>query len=98
MRRETQSWQPQVMAFGIPLPVLLDCAPTMQTGASDSRFQTTSWSLVLAAVQPTADSRQALADLCQAYWQPIYAFIRRNGYAPDQAQDLTKGFLAEFLE
>jgi RNA polymerase sigma-70 factor (ECF subfamily) len=70
----------------------------MQTGASDSRFQTTSWSLVLAAVQPTADSRQALADLCQAYWKPIYAFIRRNGYAPDQAQDLTQGFLTEFLE
>jgi RNA polymerase sigma-70 factor (ECF subfamily) len=52
----------------------------------------------LAAVQPTTGSRQALADLCQGYWQPVYAFIRRNGHPPDEAQDLTQAFFAEFLE
>lgn len=50
-------------------------------GTSRSRFQTTSWSLVLAAaVNPTTESRKALATLCQIYWTPVYAFIRRNGH------------------
>ena len=67
--------------------------------ASTSRFQSTSWSLVLAAAgNPTAASRTALATLCQIYWSPIYAFIRRSGYDGDQAQDLTQGFLAMLLE
>src|SRR5262245_32850867 len=86
------------MPVGARLPVLLHCVPTMQASGSGPRFNTTSWSLVLAAVRPTADSQQALADLCQIYWQPIYAFIRRNGYAPEQAEDLTQAFLVEFLE
>jgi RNA polymerase sigma-70 factor (ECF subfamily) len=86
------------MPFGVPLPVLLDCVPTMQAGGSDPRFHTTSWSLVLAAVRPTSESQAALADLCQTYWKPIYAFIRRNGHTPDEAQDLTQAFFAEFLE
>jgi RNA polymerase sigma-70 factor (ECF subfamily) len=90
--------RPQVMPFGKPLPVLLDCVPTMQTGGSDPRFHTTSWSLVLAAVRPTLEAQEALADLCQTYWKPIYAFIRRNGYPPERAQDLTQSFFAEFLE
>ena len=55
----------------------------MSIRASTSRFQTTSWSLVIAAaVQPTSDSRRALATLCQMYWHPIYAFIRRNSQRP----------------
>jgi RNA polymerase sigma-70 factor (ECF subfamily) len=52
----------------------------------------------MASVQPTSESQEALADLCQTYWKPIYAFIRRNGHVPDQAQDLTQAFFAEFLE
>jgi DNA-directed RNA polymerase specialized sigma24 family protein len=63
-----------------------------------SRFHTTSWSLVAAAAEPTDGSRQALATLCQAYWQPVYAFIRRNGYDRDQACDLTQGFFTLMLE
>jgi RNA polymerase sigma-70 factor (ECF subfamily) len=63
------------------------------------RFQTTSWSLVFAAAgNPTAESRRALASLCQIYWHPVYAFIRRNGYDHDQAQDLTQAFFAVLLE
>ena len=63
------------------------------------RFDKTSWTLVRdAAVNPTADSRQALATLCETYWTPVYAFVRRNGYDREQAQDLTQGFFAQLLE
>jgi len=64
-----------------------------------SEFQTTRWTLVQAAAEnPTVDSRQALAALCQIYWPPVYAFIRRNGFDQDQSQDLCQGFFALLLE
>jgi RNA polymerase sigma-70 factor (ECF subfamily) len=67
--------------------------------ASTSNFHTTSWTMVIAASgQATAGSEEALARLCQGYWQPVYAFIRRNGYDRDQAQDLTQSFFARLLE
>ena len=87
------------MPFGKPLPVLLDCVPRMTGDVSRSGFKTTSWSMVLAAaVEPGARAEPALAALCQQYWRPVYAFIRRNGYLIDQAQDLTQGFFAVLLE
>ncbi len=68
-------------------------------GIPRSEFQTTHWSLVLAAaINPTTESNTALATLCQTYWNPVYAFIRRSGYDPDQSQDLTQGFFALVLE
>jgi RNA polymerase sigma-70 factor (ECF subfamily) len=67
--------------------------------AVPSRFQTTSWSLVLtAAHDPAVDSRPALERLCEAYWNPVFAFIRRNGYDQDQAQDLTQEFFSLMVE
>ena len=42
--------------------------------------------------------QDALADLCQAYWPPLYAFLRRRGHTPENAQDLTQGFFARVLE
>jgi DNA-directed RNA polymerase specialized sigma24 family protein len=89
----------QIMPFGKPLPVMLDCVPQKMSGAATSGFNTTSWTLVrAAAAHPNADSRDALAALCQAYWHPVYAFIRRNGYDPDQSQDLSQEFFALLLE
>jgi DNA-directed RNA polymerase specialized sigma24 family protein len=71
----------------------------VEPGISRFGFHTTAWSLVLAASgNPTADARHALAALCQTYWNPVYAFIRRRGHTPDQAQDLTQGFFALLLE
>jgi RNA polymerase sigma-70 factor (ECF subfamily) len=62
-------------------------------------FQTTRWSLVLAARGgETADARAALAALLEAYWYPLYAFIRRKGHGADEALDLVQGFLARLLE
>ena len=61
-------------------------------------FATTHWSVVLAARGATADARHALAALCETYWYPLYAFVRRSGYAPGEAADLTQGFFAKLLE
>lgn len=67
--------------------------------ARGGRFMTTHWSLVLAAGSETgAGSEEALAKLCEAYWYPIYVFIRRQGYSADEAADLTQGFFARMLE
>jgi len=62
-------------------------------------FQTTHWSVVLAARQREGPAAQAaLARLCSAYWYPLYAFIRRQGSAPHDAEDLTQEFFRRFLE
>lgn len=62
-------------------------------------FGTTRWSLVLAtgASEPSV-ARQALSDLCQAYWYPLYATIRRRGHGVEDARDLIQGFLVVLLE
>ncbi len=65
----------------------------------DNRFPSTQWSLVLIAGQGSSEeSRQALAKLCRLYWYPLYAFVRREGYDPDEAQDLTQAFFTRLLE
>ncbi len=63
------------------------------------RFATTRWSQVIAAgADQSEDSREALARLCESYWYPLYAYVRRWGYDADQAQDLTQEFFARLLE
>src|SRR5690349_10599405 len=57
-------------------------------------FATTRWSLVLAA---GAGGSGALAELCRAYWFPLYAFTRRLGHGPHDAEDFTQGFFADLL-
>lgn len=61
-------------------------------------FVTTHWSVVVAAGRAdTAPARDALARLCQAYWHPLYAYVRRVGHSPHDAQDLTQEFFARLL-
>ena len=63
------------------------------------RFPTTQWHLVLTArTGPTQQSHAALAALCQIYWYPLYSFVRRQNYSPEEAQDLTQAFFARLLE
>jgi RNA polymerase sigma factor (sigma-70 family) len=63
------------------------------------RFETTHWSLVLAArTGKSPESRSALEALCDAYWFPLYAFIRRQGYGAEEARDLTQGYFARLVE
>ncbi len=60
---------------------------------------TTRWSVVLKArSEPSSDSRQALETLCRGYWYPLYAYVRRVGQTPHDAQDLTQEFFARLLE
>jgi RNA polymerase sigma factor (sigma-70 family) len=61
-------------------------------------FATTHWSVVLAAGQSTdAQTSEALEQLCRTYWYPLYAYVRRRGYTPEDAEDLTQEFFARFL-
>jgi len=63
------------------------------------RFATTRWSVVASAGRShSAESRDALAALCETYWFPLYAFVRRQGYSADDAQDLIQSFFARLLE
>lgn len=72
---------------------------TMHTLPGPSRFPTTRWTLVVAAGDPQRkEARSALADLCENYWYPLYAYLRRRGYAADEAQDLTQEFFLRVLE
>jgi DNA-directed RNA polymerase specialized sigma24 family protein len=72
---------------------------TMHTPSGPSRFPTTRWTLVIAAADPQRkEARAALISLCENYWYPLYAYLRRRGYPADQAQDLTQEFFTRVLE
>ena len=67
--------------------------------AAPWRFASTHWSLVLAARQrPSPEAEAALTTLCRIYWYPLYAYARRHLARMEDAQDLTQGFFAQFLE
>ena len=70
-------------------------APAGHRGAA---FTTTHWSVVLQAQGESPAAREALEKLCRTYWWPLYGFVRRNGYQPEEAQDLTQGFFQLLLE
>lgn len=67
--------------------------------SAQAEFKTTHWSVVL-RVGATSESaaQQALEELCRAYWFPLYAYVRRQGHRPEDAQDLTQEFFSRFLE
>lgn len=70
-------------------------------GPGKQPFQTTRWSLILSisdSEAPSQTARDALAQLCQIYWRPIFAFLCRRGYSISDAEDLTQGFFLSVLE
>jgi RNA polymerase sigma factor (sigma-70 family) len=72
---------------------------TLHTLPGSSQFPTTRWTLVVAASDPQRkDAHSALVSLCENYWYPLYVYLRRRGYPPDQAQDLTQEFFIRVLE
>ena len=67
--------------------------------ATPSAFPPTRWSVVLAAKQrPSPESDAALEAVCRAYWYPLYAYVRRSGCSPHDAQDITQEFFRLLLE
>jgi RNA polymerase sigma factor (sigma-70 family) len=72
--------------------------------AGPAHFATTRWTLVIAAgaARPgpggTPESRKALAELCELYWYPVYAYVRRRGKNAEDALDLTQGFFTRLIE
>jgi RNA polymerase sigma factor (sigma-70 family) len=64
-----------------------------------ARFRTTRWSAILVAAESQMEGSQAaLTELCRQYWYPLYAFARRRGHGPPDAQDLTQGFFLHLLQ
>jgi RNA polymerase sigma factor (sigma-70 family) len=84
------------------VPAAANGAPGSATGQSTQNgavaFATTHWSVVLAAQGESAAAKAALEKLCRTYWWPLYGFVRREGYKPEEAQDLTQAFFARLLE
>jgi RNA polymerase sigma factor (sigma-70 family) len=84
------------------VPAVANGAPRSATGQSTQSgavaFATTHWSVVLAAQGESTEAKAALEKLCRTYWWPLYGFVRRSGYGPEEAQDLTQGFFALLLE
>ncbi len=76
-------------------------SPNSQTAPAQNDqhrwFTTTHWSVVLSAKEGSPDAEKALQSLCQAYWPPLYTYIRRLGQAEHDAQDLTQDFMAQLL-
>jgi hypothetical protein len=71
---------------------------TLQEGGAP--FHTTHWTVILLANKADADeaARKALATFSDAYWPPLYTFVRRRGYSPADAQDIVHGFLVHLFE
>jgi RNA polymerase sigma-70 factor (ECF subfamily) len=75
-----------------------DVAPARRT-VIGSEFLTTRWTVVLAVQDADGETRrEALSALCEAYWHPLYAFVRRRGHRPEDAADLTQAFFAHLIE
>jgi len=74
-------------------------SPENSASSNSPRFATTHWSVVLAAGKSSsATQKQALETLCQSYWFPLYAFLRRRGHDTHQAEDSTQAFFTHMLE
>jgi RNA polymerase sigma-70 factor (ECF subfamily) len=84
--------------------VLADDEVTSLTGIGETSrggavaFATTHWSVVLEAQGESPAAQAALEKLCRTYWRPIFAFLRRQGLRPTEAEDITQGFFVQLLE
>lgn len=75
----------------------METAPSGAAGAAV--FQTTHWTVVLQAARPgTARTQDAFARIYLDYWYPLYAYVRRRGYLPPDAEDITQDFFLHLLE
>jgi DNA-directed RNA polymerase specialized sigma24 family protein len=61
-------------------------------------FTTTHWSVVLEAQGESPAAQEALEKLCRIYWRPIFSFLQRQSFRPEEAEDITQGFFASLFE
>jgi RNA polymerase sigma factor (sigma-70 family) len=64
----------------------------------DAKFHTTQWTLIFSAAADDPEAGSALNALCELYWYPVYAFIRRQGHDAAEAEDLTQAFYTRLIE
>lgn len=104
-------WTPShsiMMSYPAAGGIIRDMSPAFPTplneySAPDAgqprAFATTRWSLVAAAGGGSPEDRRlALAELCQSYWYPLYAYVRRRGHSADESQELTQEFFLQLIE
>jgi hypothetical protein len=75
--------------------------PRREAEDCDESFASTGWTMVIEAgdsATASAHALKALSELCQTYWRPLYAFLREQGYGPEDAHDLTQGFFTDLIE
>jgi RNA polymerase sigma factor (sigma-70 family) len=72
-------------------------AQPMPADSLAGQFPSTEWTLVLAAGSDATRAAPAMETLCRSYWQPLYAYARRRGYAPEASEDAVQGFLESIL-
>src|SRR5512138_195816 len=79
--------------------MVLDDVTGESAARTAAQFATTHWSVVFAAGHGGSTSAgEALAELCRSYWYPLYAYARRTGSSPEDAEDLAQGFFHHLLE
>jgi len=78
----------------------MDGNPTGKNPPPREQFPQTRWSVLLAARDDHDEARAAAAldELCRAYWFPLYVYVRRRGFSPHDAEDLTQGYFAALIE
>jgi RNA polymerase sigma-70 factor (ECF subfamily) len=63
------------------------------------RFETTRWGIILRAREPhSPDAQSAYTHLCKQYWRPLYSFVRRKGFGPEESRDLVQDLMTRFWE
>lgn len=83
---------------GVPHEVTSTATTYLSGQHGGAAFTTTHWSVVLEAQGESPAAQEALEKLCRTYWRPIFAFLRRQGLPPAEAEDITQGFFAQLLE
>jgi DNA-directed RNA polymerase specialized sigma24 family protein len=84
---------------GVRLPMSENPREQAQATPAGQWVGSTHWSAVLEAGQPGSPrAAAAMEELCQTYWYPLYAYVRRRGYEVEAAKDLTQGFFAGMIE
>jgi DNA-directed RNA polymerase specialized sigma24 family protein len=96
--KSSVNWLDNPHAHATPMPYLPAEETQRRATPEHTVFATTRWSVILAAGQRNGpDTDLALEELCQTYWFPLYAYLRRQGRSPENAEDLTQSFFARFL-